>query len=96
MYVTSRRALIAPYGEPLYSEITVVNDSSQRVVNRMNMESAYLMENVDFTPTGDLAFVTLIRPKNLVPSIQVEQGFMMTHGIGIIEQKGKGDSSASS
>jgi hypothetical protein len=48
------------------------------------------MENVAFTPSGDLALVTLIRPKNLVPSIQVERGFMMTHGIGIIEQKVNG------
>jgi YVTN family beta-propeller protein len=49
-----------------------------------------MMENIAFTPAGDLAFVTLIRPKNLVPSIQVERGFMMTHGIGIIEQKKDG------
>ena len=54
------------------------------------VESAHLMENVAFTPSGDLAIVTLVRPKNLVPSIQVEQGFMMTHGIGIIEQKENG------
>ena len=79
-----------PYGEPLYSELTVINDSSMRVQNYQKMESAYLMENVAFTPSGDLAIVTLIRPKNLVPSIQVERGFMMTHGIGIIEQKKDG------
>jgi hypothetical protein len=29
----------------------------------------------------------MLRPKNYVPSIQVEQGFMMTYGIVIIEQK---------
>jgi YVTN family beta-propeller protein len=33
--------------------------------------------------------MTLIRPKNLVPAIQVEGGWMMTNGVGIIEQKGK-------
>jgi YVTN family beta-propeller protein len=32
----------------------------------------------------------MIRPKNLVPSIQVEQGWMMTYGIAIIEQKENG------
>ena len=32
-----------------------------------------MMENVAFTPSGDLAIITLIRPKNLVPSIQVER-----------------------
>jgi YVTN family beta-propeller protein len=34
--------------------------------------------------------VTLIRPKNLIPSIQVEQGWMMTHGFGIIDRKNNG------
>jgi YVTN family beta-propeller protein len=90
LIVTSRRALIAPYGDTLKSELTVVDESTQRVVERLNIESAYMMENVAFTPTGDLAIVTLIRPKNLVPSIQVEQGWMMTYGIGIIEQKENG------
>jgi len=90
IYVTSRRALIAPYGETLKSEITVLNDSSKRISEHKTIESAHIMENVAFTPSGDLALVTLIRPKNLVPSIQVEQGFMMTHGIGIIEQKKNG------
>jgi YVTN family beta-propeller protein len=90
IYVTSRRALSAPYGETVMTEITVMDDSSQRVIEYKNIESAHMMENVAFTPSGDLALVTLIRPKNLVPSIQVERGFMMTHGIGIIEQKKNG------
>ncbi|MBK7133970.1 MAG: hypothetical protein IPH69_14440 [Bacteroidales bacterium] len=90
LYVTSRRAAINTYGEPLLSELTLVDDSSRRVRDFVKMESAYLMENIAFTPSGDLAIVTLIRPKNLVPSIQVERGFMMTHGMGIIEQKENG------
>jgi len=87
IYVTSRRALNASYGVPLVSELTVADDNTQRVTERLDIESAYMMENIAFTPTGDLAMMTLIRPKNLIPSIQVERGWMMTHGIGIIEQK---------
>ena len=90
LYITSRRAIITPYGEPLASELTVINDSSQKISKYIKVESAYLMENVAFTPSGDLAIITLIRPKNLVSSIQVERGFMMTHGIGIVEQKENG------
>ena len=90
IYVTSRRALIAPYGDTLKTELTVIDGSRQRVSDRKNIESAYLMENVAFTPSGDLAFMTMLRPKNYVPSIQVEQGFMMTYGIVIIEQKENG------
>lgn len=86
LYVTGRRANIAAYNEPLVTELTIIDDASQRA-SKKNVASAYLMENVAFTPEGDLALVTLIRPKNQIPSIQVEHGWMMTHGIGIIEQK---------
>jgi YVTN family beta-propeller protein len=90
LYVTSRRALIAPYGETIETELTVVDEGIQRIRDRRNIESAYMMENVAFTPTGDMAMITMIRPKNLVPSIQVEQGWMMTYGLTIIEQKENG------
>ena len=90
MYVTSRRALIAPYGDTLKSELTVVDEDTQRIKERRHIESAYMMENVAFTPSGDLAIMTMIRPKNYVPSIQVEKGFIMTYGIAVIEQKENG------
>jgi YVTN family beta-propeller protein len=86
-WITSRRALIAPYGTPVMTELTKVDAAAQAVSEHRNIESAYMMENVAFTPTGDLALFSLIRPKNLVPSIQVERGWMMTHGFGVIEQK---------
>jgi YVTN family beta-propeller protein len=89
-YVTSRRALIAPYGDTVKSEITILDGERQRVAGRINIPSAYMMENVEFTPSGDLAFITMVRPKNYVPSIQVEQGFIMTYGIAVIEQKPDG------
>lgn len=89
LYITSRRANMTPYGETLISELTVIDDDTQTLMKK-DIESAYLMENIAFTPEGDLAMMTLIRPKNNVPSIQVEHGWMMTHGIGIVEQKKDG------
>ena len=85
IYVSSRRTLPQPYGTPPVTEMTVIDAGRQRVAERKIFRNAYLMENVAFSPTGDLALATLIRPKNLIPSIQVEKGWMMTHGIGIIE-----------
>ena len=87
LYITSRRANASAYGEPLVSDMTIVNDSTKKVIKYLGIESAHIMENVAFTPSGDLAMMTLIRPKNLIPSVQVEGGWMITHGIGIIEQK---------
>lgn len=86
MYVTSRRAIISPYGTPVYSELTSINTESHRVDEHRNISSAYMMENAAFTPEGDLALVTLIRPKNNIPTLQVDRGWMMTEGIGVIEQ----------
>jgi len=90
LYVTARRADIVPYGEPMATELTVIDDNSKRVKSYLSVKSAYMMENVAFTPSGDLAIVTLIRPKNLLPTLQVERGWMMNHGIGVIEQGGDG------
>lgn len=89
-YITSRRALLGKYGDPVITELTEMDDKFKRITSRINMESAYMMENIAFTPDGQLAIVPLIRPKNLVPSIQVEKGFMMTTGIGILEQGPEG------
>ena len=85
VYVPSRRALIAPYGDTLKTELTIIDGERQRVSDRKGIESAYLMENIAFTPSGDLAIMTMLRPKNYVPSIQVEQGFIMTYGIVVME-----------
>jgi YVTN family beta-propeller protein len=90
VYITSRRSLPVPYGDPPMTELTVVGTDQHRVEDRRIFESAYIMENVEVTPQGDLAVATLIRPKNLIPAIQVERGWMMTHGIGIIERKENG------
>ena len=90
LFVTSRRALLAPYGDPVVCELTVIEEAGKRIAGRMDMKSAYMLENIEFTPTGDLALIPMIRPKNLIPSIQVEGGFIMTNGITIIEQKENG------
>ena len=88
--VTGRRANMAAYDETLITELTMINTQTQRATKK-NVESAYLMENAAYTPEGDLAMVTLIRPKNQIPSVQVEGGWMMTHGIGVIERGKDGE-----
>jgi YVTN family beta-propeller protein len=89
-YITSRRTKSVPYEMTPITELTVTTHRSQRVIERIMFEDAYIMENVAVTPSGDLAISTLIRPKNLIPSIQVDRGWMMTNGIGIIERKEEG------
>lgn len=84
MLITGRRANLADFNETLITELTLISTAGQSAL-KLNVESAYLMENAVYAPEGDLAFITLIRPKNQIPSVQVESGWMMTHGIGVVE-----------
>jgi len=90
VYVSSRRSLKVPYLTSPVTEMTVMETRNQHVSDRKMFRNAYIMENVRVTPSGDLAISTLIRPKNLIPAVQIERGWMMTHGIGIIERKENG------
>jgi len=90
VYVSSRRSIPVEYYTSPVTEMTVASTSQQRVTDRKRWKDAYIMENVAVTPSGDMAINTLIRPKNLVPTVQIERGWMMTHGIGIIERKENG------
>lgn len=86
--VGSRRARLSKYGVPLETDLIGIDSKYDRVNERMSMSNAYMIENIVFTPSSDLALTTLIRPKNNIPSVQVEGGWMMTHGIGVIETGG--------
>ena len=90
LFITSRRTLSKPFGDTIRCELTVVSDINRRVAERMDIKSAYIMENIAFTPSGDLALIPLVRPKNNVTTVQVENGWMMTTGIGIFEQGPQG------
>ena len=80
----SQRSVLVEYRDPPKTEITVINTENQRVQQRKYFEEAHIMEKVDFSPTGDLAFTTLVRPRNLVPAVQVESGWMMTFALGVL------------
>ncbi|MEZ5070860.1 MAG: beta-propeller fold lactonase family protein [Bacteroidales bacterium] len=91
VYVTSRRALLGgPHMTQPITEMTVAGGKYQRVNDRKMFTNAYIMENVEVTPSGDLAVATLIRPKNLLPTVQIERGWMMTEGLGIVERNNGG------
>ena len=80
----SQRSVLVEYRDPPKTEITVIDAETRRVRERIHFEEAHIMEKVDFSPSGDLAFTTLVRPKNLVPAVQVESGWMMTFALGVI------------
>ena len=90
VFVSSRRSIPTPHMTSPLTEMTVAGTKYQRVTERKLFKDAYIMENVAVTPSGDMAISTLIRPKNLIPAVQIERGWMMTQGIGIIDRKENG------
>jgi len=87
VYVSSRRSVMVPHMTHPLTEMTVSGTKYQRVKDRRMFQDAYIMETVEVTPSGDLAIATLIRPKNLIPTVQIERGWMITQGLGIVERK---------
>jgi len=90
VYVSSRRSVPVDHMTSPITELTVAGTLQQRVTARKRWKDAYIMENVAVTPSGDMAITTLIRPKNLIPAVQIERGWMMTHGIGVLERTENG------
>lgn len=87
LLVTSQLSYPASRPAPPLSEVTEIDVERRTVVARHRLENAHLLEGVAVAPEGDLALVTLVRPKNLLPAIQVARGWMMTNGLGAIDLK---------
>ena len=88
VFVASQRTVPGKFRTEPQTELTILNAKNNRVKERKYFNSAHIMENVAVSPDGNMAIVTLIRPKNLVPSAQIERGWMMNHGIGIMLKDG--------
>jgi YVTN family beta-propeller protein len=67
------------------TEVALVDLQNQRTTRRLVLEDAHLLEGVTILPEGDLALVTLVKPKNLLPVIHVERGWTMSSGVGVID-----------
>ncbi|MDX1617766.1 MAG: c-type cytochrome [Balneolaceae bacterium] len=81
--VLSRRSLPVEFRNPPQTTVSLISTSQQLLTDKKELLSAHIMENVDYRPDGDIALFTLVRPKNLVPAVQVENGWMMNFGIGV-------------
>lgn len=87
LLVTNQLSSLTARPNPPISEVTVLNTRERRVVARRQVRNAHMLEGVAFAPQGDLALVTLVRPKNLLPAIQVARGWMMTNGLGVVDMR---------
>jgi len=86
--VANQLARPARPDDPPVSEITSLDASRSRVLHRYALPGAHLLGGIAFLPGGRAALVTLVRPKNLLPALQVERGWMMTNGFALLDLEG--------
>jgi YVTN family beta-propeller protein len=84
IYVSNLLSNPVPADQPPQGEITVIDDISANVVERIMLDSANVGRWIAFSPDGSLAVMAINRPKNLVPMVQVARGWVLTNGIAVI------------
>jgi YVTN family beta-propeller protein len=87
LLVANELSRIARFPTPPVTEVTALDPARDRVVARHELFNAHLVEGVAFAPEGDLALFPAVRPKNLLPALQVERGWMMTNGLAVLDMK---------
>ena len=85
LLVANELSRFVRYPHSPVSEVTEADAFSGRVLARYEFRNAHLLSGIAFAPDGDLALVPLVRPKNLLPALQVERGWMMTNGLGVLD-----------
>ncbi|RME37760.1 MAG: hypothetical protein D6788_08775 [Planctomycetota bacterium] len=80
IYVTNLLSDPVPPDRPCRNEITVIDDRTARVVERIILEGANIGRGMAFTPDGSIGVAAISRPKNLVPMVQVARGWVVTNG----------------
>ncbi len=84
IYVTNLLPNPVGVDQPPANEITVIDDASANVVERVILENANVGRWIAFSSDGSLAVVAINRPKNLVPMVQVARGWVVTHGFVVM------------
>jgi len=84
IYVTNLLPDAPRMDEPCLNEVTVIDESTAQVVERVILENANAARGIAFTADGRMAIAAITRPKNLVPMVQVARGWMITNGFAVL------------
>jgi YVTN family beta-propeller protein len=88
VYVANLLARLGPPDQPPVSELTVIDAVRQQVVARLDVPGVLQMRHVAELPSsaGGYLLIPFMRPKNLIPLVQIQQGGYLTHGLAVICQ----------
>ena len=86
VYVSNLLARAGPSDQPPVSELTVIDTRKQVVAERIVVPGVIQLRHIAEVPArmGGYLLIPFMRPKNLNPLVQIEQGWYLTHGMAII------------
>ena len=86
VYVSSLLARVEPYNQPPVSQLTVIDTRRQVVSNHLEVPGVLQLRHIAEVPqrAGNYLLIPFMRPHNLVPLIQIQQGWYLTHGMAIV------------
>ncbi len=87
VFVSNLLPHLSPYDQSPVSELNLIDTKRQIVEERAFIPDAMELRQVAEAPAsvGSFLLVALMRPKNLNPLIQVQQGWFLTHGLAVIQ-----------
>ena len=86
VYVSNLLAHPGPSDRPPVSELTAIDTRKQVVSERILVPGVIQLRHIAEVParSGGYMLIPFMRPKNLNPLVQIEQGWYLTHGMAII------------
>jgi YVTN family beta-propeller protein len=86
VYVSNLLPLLGPYDQPPVSELLAIDTEKQVTAERILIPGVIELRHIAEAPPkfGGYLLVPLVRPKNLGPLIAVAQGWVLTHGMAVV------------
>ena len=86
VYVANLLARLGPPDQPPVSELTVIDSAKQQVAARLDVPGVLQLRHITELPAvaGGYLLIPFMRPKNLNPLVQIQQGGYLTHGMTVI------------
>jgi YVTN family beta-propeller protein len=87
VYVSNILPHLGPYDEPPVCELLVIDAVKQIIQERILVPGAIELRHIAEAPKslGGYLLVPEVRPKNLGPLIGVAQGWVLTHGMAVVQ-----------
>jgi YVTN family beta-propeller protein len=86
VYVSNLLARPGATDQPPVSEVTVIDTRREIVAERILVPGVIQLRHIAEVPAkaGGYLLIPFMRPKNLNPLVQIEQGWYLTHGMAIV------------